>query len=123
MPAAPDDITADLLANAELSGTKTFCAVIGVRKKTGYVPGFGVNARFGEPVSGFLEVNGKRVKSWKSSAEVSYRQNYIEDGQRFRITIGVTSHSHVNYLQLGGSSDFGIVEIRETECTKPQETK
>jgi hypothetical protein len=113
------DNRADLIANEQFSGEKTFCVVVGVdaEKAQHRVPGV-VLTLIAEASSGYFDVDGKRLYSWKNNANPSAVQNYVKNGQRLRITIGVSPQVRVAVFSASSGNDGGVVtEVREVPCT------
>jgi hypothetical protein len=115
------DVTVYLLQNEQMQSRYTACVQVGVEAIKGYVPGILISARFDKPVSSTIEVNGRAVQTMANSAETSHNENYIKDGDVFRITLTVGSPVQVVYFLVGGQKAFGITELRKVEC--PAKTK
>ena len=110
---------ADLLANERLSGERTFCVVVGVdaSKAQHAVPGVRLTL-IAEQSSGYFDVDGKRLYSWKNNDNPSATQNYVKNGQKLRITIGVTSPVRVSVFSASTDGGQVVNEIREVSCTE-----
>jgi hypothetical protein len=116
------DTTVYMLQNEQLQNKYTACVQVGVAARKGYVPGISMSARFENAVSSTIEVNGRAVQTMPNSSETSHNENYIKDGETFRITLSVASPVHVVWFYVGGDKEMGIIEVRKISCP-PATTK
>ena len=104
---------ADLFKDETISKQATACVAITLGPKSVYVPNFVLDARFSTPVSGYFEIDGSRVSSWKGEQRVEWTQQYVKQ-RVYRITIGVNSPVHVNKVWINSSEP--VTEIKEVAC-------
>ncbi len=114
-------VRAELMASETLSGPRSFCVAVGVKPQKEIpqqddVPRVTLSGRFQKKVSGFLEVDGKRVDSWIDKDELVHTYRNVKDGVTYRFTVSVESPVSVQSLVLTGSPLVGIVELRKVNC-------
>lgn len=104
---------AQLLKGEQVSKAATSCISVTLGPKSVYVPNFVIRARFDSPVSGYFEIDGARVASWKKEQDATWAQQYVKQ-RVYRITLGVDTPANVRYLSIDSSEP--VTEIREVRC-------
>ncbi len=111
------DNTVWFLEKQQLESTFTGCVRIGVVENKGYAPSIQIGAEFDKAVSGMIEVNGRAVETKSNSASLSHGEQYVKDGDTFKITLTVKSPVSVRWFWVGGDKAFGVVEVRQVDCS------